>query len=68
VRFEFAKSALEAGDCSAAEISLQLGFSEPSAFFRTFKRWSGKTPGKYRQEWKKEILSNPSQKKTICYS
>ncbi|MBT4091895.1 MAG: helix-turn-helix transcriptional regulator [Deltaproteobacteria bacterium] len=53
MRFEFAKSALEAGDCSAAEISLQLGFSEPSTFFRTFKRWSGKTPGKYRQEWKK---------------
>ncbi len=52
VRFEFAKRALETDDCTAADIGLQLGFSEPSAFFRTFKRWSGKTPGKYREEWK----------------
>ncbi len=50
VRFEFAKSALETDNCSAAEIGVRLGFSEPSAFFRTFKRWSGKTPGKYREE------------------
>jgi AraC-like DNA-binding protein len=29
---------------SIAEISFLLGFSEPSAFFRAFKRWTGKTP------------------------
>jgi len=52
VRFEYAKTALESDDSTAADIGLQLGFSEPSAFFRTFKRWSGKTPGKYREEWK----------------
>ena len=27
-----------------AEISFLLGFSEPSAFFRAFKRWTGRTP------------------------
>jgi AraC-like DNA-binding protein len=27
-----------------AEISFLLGFSEPSAFFRAFKRWTGLTP------------------------
>ncbi|CAN5154203.1 AraC family transcriptional regulator [soil metagenome] len=27
-----------------SEISFLLGFSEPSAFFRAFKRWTGKTP------------------------
>jgi AraC-like DNA-binding protein len=27
-----------------AEISFLLGFSEPSAFFRAFKRWTGTTP------------------------
>jgi AraC-like DNA-binding protein len=29
---------------SIAEISFMLGFSEPSAFFRAFKRWTGLTP------------------------
>jgi AraC-like DNA-binding protein len=29
---------------SFAEISFVLGFSEPSAFFRAFKRWTGLTP------------------------
>jgi AraC-like DNA-binding protein len=29
---------------SFAEISFLLGFSEPSAFFRAFKRWTGRTP------------------------
>lgn len=29
---------------SIAEISFLLGFSEPSAFFRAFKRWTGQTP------------------------
>jgi AraC-like DNA-binding protein len=29
---------------SIAEISFLLGFSEPSAFFRAFKRWTGMTP------------------------
>jgi len=29
---------------SIAEISFLLGFSEPSAFFRAYKRWTGGTP------------------------
>ena len=33
---------------SLAEISFLLGFSEPSAFFRAFKRWTGLTPLEHR--------------------
>lgn len=33
-----------AEDLSLSEIAFLLGFSEPSAFFRAFKRWTGKTP------------------------
>ncbi|KZZ44620.1 MAG: helix-turn-helix transcriptional regulator [Saccharospirillaceae bacterium] len=30
------------------EISFMVGYTEPSAFYKAFKRWTGKTPGEYR--------------------
>jgi AraC-like DNA-binding protein len=30
------------------EVCFLLGFSEPSAFVRAFKRWTGRTPGTTR--------------------
>ena len=31
------------------EISFLVGFTEPSAFYKAFRRWTGKRPGDYRQ-------------------
>ena len=39
-----------AAELSIAEVSYLLGFSEPSAFHRAFKRWTGRTPTKWRAE------------------
>jgi AraC-like DNA-binding protein len=36
------------GTESVAELSEWLGFSEPSAFRRAFRRWTGSPPGAYR--------------------
>ena len=40
------RSATSTTSSSIAEISFLLGFSEPSAFFRAFKRWTGADPGR----------------------
>ncbi|WP_370446380.1 AraC family transcriptional regulator [Glaciimonas sp. PCH181] len=34
---------------SVMEIAVDLGFAEPSAFHRAFKKWTGASPGEYRQ-------------------
>jgi AraC-like DNA-binding protein len=31
-----------------AAVAARLGFTEPSTFYRAFKRWSGTTPAAYR--------------------
>lgn len=31
------------------EVSYLVGFTEPSAFYKAFRRWTGKRPGDYRQ-------------------
>jgi AraC-like DNA-binding protein len=49
VRRERALAQLAAGR-SIAEVSFLLGFAEPRAFFRAFKRWTGRTP----QEWRRD--------------
>jgi AraC-like DNA-binding protein len=41
-------ASLSRGDETVAALSERLGFSEPSAFTRAFRRWTGSAPGSYR--------------------
>jgi AraC-like DNA-binding protein len=49
VRRELAERALISEEVGIAEIAERLGFAEPAAFHRAFKRWTGLTPADYRQ-------------------
>jgi AraC-like DNA-binding protein len=48
LRRDIAIAALTRGEETVEDLAHRLGFSEPSAFHRAFKRWTGSTPGAYR--------------------
>ncbi|MEJ2177032.1 MAG: helix-turn-helix transcriptional regulator, partial [Gammaproteobacteria bacterium] len=49
VRKELAMKYIQNRQITLTELSLQLGFSEVSAFSRAFKQWTGNAPRYYRQ-------------------
>lgn len=50
VRFEVARQLLSDAEIPMDDIAMTLGYSGLSAFQRTFRRWSGVTPGKWRRD------------------
>lgn len=59
VRFETACQLLDTSRTPITEIAVSLGYAEPSAFSRAFRRWSGTTPVERRRR---------SQGVTACFS
>jgi AraC-like DNA-binding protein len=49
VRRQLAEAHLRQAVLSTTDIAYLLGYAEPSVFFRAFKKWTGQTPGTYRQ-------------------
>jgi AraC-like DNA-binding protein len=49
LRRDLAISYLSHSNRSAMDIGLELGFSERSAFYRAFKKWTGASPGEFRR-------------------
>jgi len=37
-------------DANVAEVAFRLGFAEPTAFIRAFKKWFGITPGAFQRQ------------------
>lgn len=50
LRRDMAIEYLLRSDLNLSDIGERLGFTEPSAFQRAFKRWTGVAPGEYRGE------------------
>jgi AraC-like DNA-binding protein len=48
VRAELARALLQDRSLSIADVAFFLQYSEPAAFHRSFRRWTGQTPQTYR--------------------
>lgn len=51
MRHEYAKQRLLTSTISIADLSHQLGYSQPSSFIRSFKSREGMTPGQYKAQY-----------------
>ena len=47
-RRDVAISLLSQEGLTVSEVAERVGFSDPSAFHRSFKKWTGQSPGSYR--------------------
>lgn len=47
-RCDVARLYLDRQELSINEVAAQMGFTDPSAFHRSFKKWTGQTPGQFR--------------------
>ena len=49
VRCDFARALLQDPSLSIGDIAFFLQYSEPAAFHRSFRRWTGRTPQAFRE-------------------
>ena len=49
LRGELSSDLLREPRIGIAEVAFMLGYSEPAAFYRSFKRWTGQTPQAFRR-------------------
>lgn len=49
-RYDIARQLLETSDIEMTEIADTLGYAEASVFTRAFRRWSGTTPTRWREQ------------------
>lgn len=59
-RYALARKLLRSTDEAIEHVVYLTGFSEPSTFYRAFKRWSGMTPVQYRQSKRNGAAAAPA--------
>jgi AraC-like DNA-binding protein len=72
VRFDVARQLLARSEISLDDVAAVLGYAGISPFMRTFKRWTGATPAKWRQAARHgqriEALSRPELVRLVTAS
>ena len=59
VRYDTARHFLHTTDIPMLEIAIALGYSDVTAFTRAFRRWSGQTPRRYREQQSRQRPNEP---------
>jgi AraC-like DNA-binding protein len=60
LRRDLAITYLSHPERSVMDVALELGFAEPSAFHRAFKKWTGASPGEHRRRLAASGVENRS--------
>jgi AraC-like DNA-binding protein len=60
VRFEVARDLLSSSNVHLDDIAATLGYAAVTPFMRTFRRWSGTTPG----QWRRNVRAEASETTT----
>jgi AraC-like DNA-binding protein len=60
VRRQFAEQYLARPRLAVTEVAYLVGFNDPSAFFKAFRRWTGVTPSEYRTSLLDPALLDPA--------
>lgn len=63
-RADLARAYVEDRALSFRDIAFALGFSDKTAFFRSFRRWTGTTPKAYRENAELRVLGTYGRMKT----
>ncbi|HUD92937.1 AraC family transcriptional regulator [Sphingobium sp.] len=59
IRKQRAIDALEQGRCTIADLAASLGFEEPSAFYRAFRKWTGRSPRQFTSTKEGRLRAKP---------
>ncbi len=62
VRFDIARDLLSNSNVHLDDIAATLGYAAVTPFMRTFRRWSGTTPGQWRRSVRKERARRPPER------
>lgn len=66
VRRTQAERLLHKGEADLSEVAGAVGYQDTGAFVRAFKKWTGTTPGKFREQCLNEPVTAPAARRKLA--